>query len=247
MWTKSKIFSSKNKFTVNALKWRWVRFWMRFAGLSNIGRIATRFASWFAPPHKASVAMAALNPKGYIAPSAVISHANLRLGANVLVGDRVVIFQNKDGGFVEIGDRVQILRDTTIETGFGGSISIGNSTSIHPRGQINAYKSSIEIGKSVEIAPNCAFYSYDHGLGLDKNIGEQPLETKGKIVVDDHAWLGVGVIVLSGVRIGKGAVVGAGSVVTHDIPDGGVAVGVPARVIKMREDIYQKNMNGKNR
>ena len=58
--------------------------------------------------------------------------------------------------------------------------------------------------------------------------------------MDDYAWLGVGVIVLSGVRIGKGAVVGAGSVVTRDIPDGGVAVGVPARVIKMRDENPKK-------
>ena len=231
-----KIVLGKNKFTADALKRYWVRFWMRYAGLSNLGRIATRFATWFAPPHKASVALATMNPKGYIAPSAVIFHSNLRLGANILIGDRVAIFQNKNGGPVEIGDRVQILRDTAIETGFGGSIRIGNKTCIHPRGQINAYKSSIEIGCGVEIAPNCAFYSYDHGFEPDKNISEQQLVTKGKIVVDDHAWLGVGVIVLSGVRIGKGAVVGAGSVVTHDIPDGGVAVGVPARVIKMRND-----------
>jgi acetyltransferase-like isoleucine patch superfamily enzyme len=238
--TKNRKLFSKNKFTANALKWRWIRFWMRFAGLNDIGRIAARFVSWFAPPHKASVALAALNRRGFIAPSAILFHKNLRLGANILIGDRVVIFQNKDGGPVNIGDRVQILRDTTIETGFGGSIQIGNNTSIHPRGQINAYKSSIEIGIGVEIAPNCAFYSYDHGLGLDKNISEQPLETKGKIVVGDHAWLGVGVIVLSGVRIGKGAAIGAGSVVTHDIPDESVAVGIPARVIKMRADIDQK-------
>ena len=222
---------------VNAFKQRWVRFWMRHAGMSNTGRIATRLATWFAPPHKASNALAYMNPKGYIAPSAVISHSNLRLGANILIGDRVIIFQNKTGGPVEIGDRVQILRDTIIETGFGGSLSIGNKTCIHPRGQINAYKSSIEIGCGVDIAPNCAFYSYDHGLAPDKNISEQPLETKGKIVVNDHAWLGVGVIVLSGVCIGKGAVIGAGSVVTNDIPEGGVAVGVPARVVKMRNDI----------
>jgi len=181
-----------------------------------------------------------MNPKGYVAPSAVIFHSNLRLGANILLGDRVIIFQNKDGGPVELGDRVQILRDTIIETGSGGSLRIGDETCIHPRGQINAYKASIEIGCGVDIAPNCAFYSYDHGFTPDKNISEQPLETKGKIVVDDHVWLGVGVIVLSGVHIGKGAVVGAGSVVTHDIPDGAVAVGSPARVVKMRDDIPKK-------
>jgi acetyltransferase-like isoleucine patch superfamily enzyme len=232
----NKIVFGKNKFTSNAIKQYWVRFWMRYAGLGNIGRIATRFATWFAPPHKASVVLASMNPKGYIAPSAVIFHSNLRLGAYILIGDRVIIFQNKNGGPAEIGDRVQILRDTAIETGFGGSLSIGEKTCIHPRGQINAYKSSIEIGCGVQIAPNCAFYSYDHGFEPDKNISEQDLVTKGKIVVGDHAWLGVGVIVLSGVRIGKGAVVGAGSVVTHDIPDAGVAVGIPASVTKMRDE-----------
>lgn len=209
---------------------------MRRAGLSNIGRIATRFAAWFAPPHKASSVLTGMNPKGYIAPSAVMFHPNLQLGANILIGDRVIIFRNKNGGPVEIGDRVQILRDTAIETGLGGSIRIGNETCIHPRGQINAYKAPIEIGCGVDIAPNCAFYSYDHGFALGKNIREQPLETKGKIVVDDHSWLGVGVTVLSGVRIGKGAVIAAGSVVLQDIPDNAIACGNPARVVKMRGD-----------
>ncbi|MBP6971827.1 MAG: hypothetical protein KBB67_02045 [Syntrophorhabdus sp.] len=72
-------------------------------------------------------------------------------------------------------------------------------------------------------------------------IFEQPLTTKGDIRIEDGVWLGYGVIVLSGVHIGKGAVVGAGSVVTRSIPDGAVAVGMPARVIKMRSDIKVKD------
>ncbi len=62
----------------------------------------------------------------------------------------------------------------------------------------------------------------------------QPLQTKGGIFIHDEAWLGYGVIVLSGVQIGKGAVIGAGSVVTRDVPDNAIAVGVPARVVRMR-------------
>ena len=69
------------------------------------------------------------------------------------------------------------------------------------------------------LAPNCALYSYDHSLASDKSIREQPPRTKGGIVINDEAWLGFGVIVLSGVKIGKGAAIGAGSVVVDDIPE----------------------------
>ena len=78
------------------------------------------------------------------------------------------------------------------------------------------------------------FYPYAHGIAPDRPIKEQPLTTKGGITIEDDVWLGYRTIVLDGVRIGKGAVIGAGSVVTQDIPAGAIAVGVPARVIKMR-------------
>ena len=61
---------------------------MRYAGLDPMGRFATRFATWFAPPHKASYKLAGMNPKGYIAPSVIIYHSDLRLGKNVLIGER---------------------------------------------------------------------------------------------------------------------------------------------------------------
>jgi acetyltransferase-like isoleucine patch superfamily enzyme len=230
-------YSSNGSSTTRALKGRWVRFWMRFAGLSTTGRIATRLVTWFAPPHKASVYLAYLNPRGYIAPTVILHHPELRLGKNILIGDRVIIYQAKNGGPVEIGDRASILRDTALETGYGGYISIGAGTWINPRCQLNAYVAPIEIGEGVDIAPNCAFYSYDHGFAPGKTIREQNLWSKGGITIGDHSWLGVGVTVLSGVRVGKGAVIGAGSIVTSDIPDGAISVGRPARVIKMREHL----------
>ena len=224
---------SKNKIVTRY----WTRFWMRFAGVSAFGRIATRLATWFAPPHKARTYLAHMNPKGYIAPSVIIYHSDLRLGANVFMDDRVIIFQREKGGPVELGERVCIYRDTIIETGYGGYLTIGADSSIHPRCQLNAYVAPIQIGSCVMIAPNCAFYTYGHGIAPDHPIYKQPLQTKGAIIIGDGAWLAFGVIVLSGVRIGKGAVVGAGSVVTRDVPDGAIAMGVPARVVKTRSDL----------
>lgn len=213
---------------------------MRYAGLSHFGRISTRLAACFAPPYYGRCCLAQFNPKGYISPSAIIHHNNVRFGNNVFIGDRVVIYRDKDGGPVEFGKRVHIYGHTFIQSGSGGSIKIGDNTHIHPRCQISAYMSAVNIGNEVQIAPNCAFYPYNHGTAPGKLIQEQPLNSKGDIIVDDDAWLGFGVIVLDGVHVGKGAVVGAGSVVTHDIPEGCIAVGTPARVVKMRDDLAQE-------
>lgn len=227
-------------FVTDGLKLRWVRFWMRYAGLNKLGRLATCLATWFAPPHKSSTPLARMNPKGYIAPTATIYHTDLRLGANILIGDRVLIYQNKNGGPVELGDDVRILRDTIIETGFNGTLTVGPTTWIHPRCQLNAYVAPIEIGSGVDIAPNCSFYSYDHSFEPQRTIREQPLQTKGPIIIGDNVWLGVGVTVLSGVRIGNGAVVAAGALVTHDVPDGAIVAGSPARLIRMRKDLHHE-------
>lgn len=215
----------------------WAAVWMRFAGLSGIGRLATWLATWFAPPHKARLYLARLYRHGYVSPRAVIYHRDLQLGAKVFIDDRAVIFQRGGGGPIHLGDGVSIFRDVILETGCGGSISIGTSTVIHPRCQLMANVAPIQIGSGVAIAPNCAIYSYDHGVAPDEEIMRLPLQSKGPVIIGDGAWLGFGVIVLSGVRIGKGAVIGAGSVVVHDVPDGAIAVGVPARVVKMRSEL----------
>lgn len=216
---------------------RWTRFWMRYAGLDTFGRFATRCAIIFANPHKARVYLAHMNPRGYISPSTIIYHNKLFLGLNIFMDDRVVVFQREGGGPVEIGDRVYIYRDTIIETGYGGYLTVEHDASIHPRCQLNAYVSPIRIGSGVMIAPNCGFYSYDHGVAPNQAIREQPLQSKGEIVVGDNAWIGFGAIVLSGVRIGSGAAIAAGSVVTKDVPDNAIAAGMPARVIKMRDQL----------
>jgi acetyltransferase-like isoleucine patch superfamily enzyme len=217
----------------------WIRFWMQFVGTGLRGRIASHLASLFVSKYMGRVELAYRNPRGYISPNATIEHDNLVLGRHIYIGDRVILFNPGDGGRVELGDGVRLFGDTYIHTAQGGSVKIDRDTHIQPCCHLLAYKGSIQIGRNVDVGPRCAFYPYDHGILPGDSIRNQPLTTKGDINIGDGVWLGFGVIVLSGVRIGQGAVVGAGSVLTRPIPDGAVAVGTPARVIKMRSEIKQ--------
>lgn len=82
------------------------------------------------------------------------------------------------------------------------------------------------------IGPNCSFYSGTHPLDHRVRNGTRGPESGGKITILEDCWIGGNVTVLQGVTIGPGSVVGAGSVVTKDVPPGVVAVGNPARVLK---------------
>jgi acetyltransferase-like isoleucine patch superfamily enzyme len=219
------------------LAWIWVNFWITRSGQGVFGRTAARFAAWGYRPYKGLLDLARIQPKGYVAASAKISHANLTMGNNVFIGDRVIVYQHEGSGPVELGDRVMLFDEIIVETFPGGSLHLGADTAVQPRCHFTAAVAPIHIGKGVQIAPRCAFYSYDHGIAPNELIRNQPLQSKGPIIIEDDVWLGFGVIVLSGVHIGKGAVIGAGSVVTHDVPEGAVAVGSPARVVKMRSEL----------
>jgi acetyltransferase-like isoleucine patch superfamily enzyme len=245
LFTSPSIFKPKNiqfnpEFIINTLtinhkiQRRWTRFWMRFAGTGQLGRAATWFSTWGLPPYYGRIPLSRLNRAGFVSPRATLNHRKLTLGRHVFIDDGVMIYQDKNGEAVDIGDGVHLHRDTVIQTGSGGRLSISDQAHIQPRCQFSAYKGSIVIGRRAEIAPACAFYSYDHGTASGIPVREQEIRSKGGIFLDDDVWLGYGVIVLDGVRIGKGAVVGAGSVVTRSIQAEAVAAGNPARIIKMR-------------
>jgi acetyltransferase-like isoleucine patch superfamily enzyme len=223
--------------TAAKFKRLWSRAWLNRAGPRGLGKVAAYLAAVFSAPYYHRVSLSKLHYKGYISPRATIFHSDLRLGKHCYIDDRVLIYKDREGGIIELADGVHIHRDTIIQTGLGGQVLIGADTHIQPRCQFSAYKSTISIGQRVEIAPNCAFYPYDHVFNKGKAIREQPLRSRGGIIVKDDVWFGFGVIVLDGVRIGEGAVVGAGAVVSKDIPAKAVAVGVPARVVKMRTDL----------
>lgn len=91
-------------------------------------------------------------------------------------------------------------------------------------------ENKVRFGDNVFVAPNCAFYTAGHPL--DFNTRNQGLEYAKPIEVGNNVWIGGNVVVLPGVKIGNNCVIGAGSVVTKDIPDNSVAVGNPCKVIK---------------
>lgn len=213
----------------------WASFWMAVAGWGPFQRPSSWLAGLAVPPYYGRHQLAKLHRHGYTAPSARIHHGDLRRGAHTSIGDRVVIYQDVGGGPITLGDKCTINQDTCLQTGQGGRIDIGPRAQIQPRCQFSAYIGSISIGKGVSIAPNCAFYPYDHRAKPGQPIRGQGLESRGNIEIEDDVWFGTGVIVLADVRIGKGSIVAAGSVVTRDLPPASIAAGVPARLIGQRE------------
>jgi acetyltransferase-like isoleucine patch superfamily enzyme len=216
------------------LKKRWCRFWMRRAGFNCFGRVAMRLAALFVPLNHERIPLSYMNEKGFIEHTATICHKDLIIGKHCYIGDSVVINERKKGGRVQLGNNVEINRNSIIETGVGGRVTIGDFSSIHPNCHIFSYVEPITIGTGVMIAPACALFSYNHGIAPAKPIRNQPLESKGPIIIGNEAWLGTHVKILHGVTIGDGATIGAGSVVLDDIPDNAMAAGVPAKVIGFR-------------
>lgn len=87
----------------------------------------------------------------------------------------------------------------------------------------------IEIGEEVIIGDNVLIRDTDsHQIYYEGHTQE----VSSPIIIEDHVWIGVNCTILKGVRIGKGAVIAAGAVVTKDIPAGCLAGGVPAKVLK---------------
>ncbi|MCD6461281.1 MAG: acyltransferase [Thermoplasmata archaeon] len=110
---------------------------------------------------------------------------------------------------------------------YGDNVTLNMFTWINAAG-------GVEIGNNVLIGPRVIIHSANHRFA-DR---ETPIRYQGheyrRVVIEDDVWIGGGAIILPGVRIGKGAVVGAGAVVTKDVPPFSVVAGVPARVIKER-------------
>ena len=133
--------------------------------------------------------------------------------------------------FKSVGSNVWIEPDFRCE--FGKNISIGNDVYIN-FGCVILDCGPVTIGNQVLIGPNVGIYDANHALDAQERMDGALIP--GKISIGNRVWIGGGTIILPGVTIGDDTVIGAGSIVTHDIPSGVVAVGNPCRVLRKLTD-----------
>ena len=127
----------------------------------------------------------------------------------------------------DVGEGTEIRSPFHVD--YGTQISIGTRCFAN-YGLVALDVATITIGDDVQIGPNVQLLTPTHPLEAEPR--RQKWEAAQPIVIGDNVWLGGGVIVLPGVSIGADTVVGAGAVVTRDLPSGVLAVGNPAKVVR---------------
>lgn len=133
------------------------------------------------------------------------------------------------GGLVSIGRN-------SFFSAEGGAILIGTKTSFNSNVHINSsVGGTIRIGESCLIGPNVIMRTAGHRFDDPGVPIRQQGHIVGDIIIEDNVWIGASAVVLGGVRIGAGALIGAGAVVNRDIAAMAIAVGVPAKVVKFRK------------
>lgn len=159
--------------------------------------------------------------------------SRIRPKFNVLIGEKYISV----GEECYFGKDVQLTATDAFEGQvFTPSITIGNNCSIHDYAHVTAIN-CIRIGNNVRTGKNVLITDNAHGASdptlLDIAPNHRPLYSKGPVIIEDNVWIGAKSSIMPGVTIGRGAIIGAGSVVTKDVPAYALAAGNPARVIKM--------------
>lgn len=132
---------------------------------------------------------------------------------------------------ISVGSNVNIEHGAMITSlmSIGDNSGVGINAKIHGR---------VSIGKNVMMGPDCIIYTKNHAFS-DTSVPmcEQGFQEEKPVNIGDDVWIGGRVIILPGVHIANGSIVGAGSVVTKDVPPYAIVGGNPARVLKYRKKI----------
>lgn len=152
-------------------------------------------------------------------------------GSTTLSGQNIFFQSHK--GHIAVGSDVRFGRRTRLDAGYGGRIYIRRDVLVDDNCFITA-QNSIEIGSHVQISGYCFITDFNHNFTSRKiPINSQGCTAKPVVIADD-VWIGAHSIILPGVRIGKGAIIGAGSVVTKSVKPYTIVAGNPAKEINKR-------------
>lgn len=160
------------------------------------------------------------------------AHARLKQALHGQLDSSVVVMNMPElqgTKHITFGRNLYLYRDLYLETQQQGSIQMGNNV-VLSRGVHLVSFESIILEDGVMIGEYSSVRDANHCIVAQGSMRDSGHEGKA-IRIKKDAWVGRGVTILAGVTIGENAVVGANAVVTRDIPDGAVAIGVPARVI----------------
>lgn len=118
------------------------------------------------------------------------------------------------------------------------NLKIGSNTSINFMTSWVYIHHKITVGDYVRISPFvsiiCDGHKIDKNNIIDSTLRKDEILPGGDIIIEDDVWIGSNAVILPNVRLGKGAIIGAGAIITKDVPDYAVVVGVPANIIKYR-------------
>jgi acetyltransferase-like isoleucine patch superfamily enzyme len=214
----------------------------RFSGWSISSRFETllRLSIWWLRGFFIKMTMAKAKGMVLIGPKVKIYYSRKLNVGNSFVMERGSELNCKSLNGIHIGDRVTIgsyaiIRPSNIYGGdIGDGLTIGNDSNIGPYSYIGC-SGQITIGNNVMISPRVGMYAENHNFtSIEIPMKQQGVTRKG-ITIKDDCWIASNTIILAGVTIGEGCVVGAGSVVTKDVPPFSVVVGNPAIVVKSRK------------
>ena len=158
---------------------------------------------------------------------------NIRIGNNVRVhGD--IDLRNRENGRIDIGNDVSFDTGCRLVAANDAVLSFREGADIGGFCIFNC-GTHVSVGEGTMMGSYCYIQSSNHGISRSRPIKGQP-HTYGEIHIGADVWLAGHVTVLAGVRIGQGAVVGAKAVVSRDVPDYSISVGIPAKVIGERPE-----------
>jgi acetyltransferase-like isoleucine patch superfamily enzyme len=157
----------------------------------------------------------------------------LKLDGLAFIGPRVALEIGRHAR-VELGRWSWVGHGTKIRC-HEGVVSIGAKTVMGQECTISAYQ-HVSIGRECVIADRVMLIDFDHGVvEVDRPVRLQGIY-KRDVRVGNNVWIGYGACILRGVTVGDNAIIGTSAVVTRDVPANAVVAGVPARVIRMRDE-----------